>query len=289
MTPEISEFSFGFALTNQIVSWVKMHAAPIFPSLIEEGKPGGGYDVKLDWPGIPLYLQFKRGYPMVKSSALEIQSGKTNLQVPFHRFHITESGRSDQHAMLLALDQTGAKVFYAAPRFDSRAQLSDLWSRDQVAQHSIFVRPSAIGSLDANAHHVAYDRHHTYLCSDPKPIASLNAMQLIEELSLRLSREHLPLSDQLTEYEWQLGEAKQQAKNALIEMSRGQASLVGSVLLGIPDASKERELPEIDYEIPSRRPTRLSEPQLKLRAMADKALRDFDAQLVIVQNTNGSY
>jgi len=41
MTPEISEFSYGFALTNEIVAWATLKIAPIFPSLIEEGKKGG--------------------------------------------------------------------------------------------------------------------------------------------------------------------------------------------------------------------------------------------------------
>jgi len=38
MTPEISEFSYGFALTNELVGWAPVAAAPLFPSLIEEGK-----------------------------------------------------------------------------------------------------------------------------------------------------------------------------------------------------------------------------------------------------------
>lgn len=32
MKPEISEFSYGFALTNELVGWVALSAAPVFPS-----------------------------------------------------------------------------------------------------------------------------------------------------------------------------------------------------------------------------------------------------------------
>src|SRR4051794_37173385 len=74
VTPEISEFSYGFALTNELVGWTALKAAPMFPSLIEEGKKGGGYDVKLDAPGKPLYLQFKRAHCMTRRSAREISS-----------------------------------------------------------------------------------------------------------------------------------------------------------------------------------------------------------------------
>jgi hypothetical protein len=52
MTPEISEFSYGFALTNEIVGWAPVNAAPLFPSLIEEGRAGGGYDVALNLSGV---------------------------------------------------------------------------------------------------------------------------------------------------------------------------------------------------------------------------------------------
>jgi len=47
MTPDISEFSYGFALTHELIALAgePLRAAPIFPSLIEEGRAGGGYDV----------------------------------------------------------------------------------------------------------------------------------------------------------------------------------------------------------------------------------------------------
>lgn len=101
MTPEISEFSYGFALTNEIVGWAPVGAAPVFPSLIEEGKAGGGYDVKLDMPGVPLYLQFKRADCMVTRRAREVSVYGLSISVPFYRFKITESGKSDQHELLL--------------------------------------------------------------------------------------------------------------------------------------------------------------------------------------------
>src|SRR5436190_80170 len=115
MTPEISEFSYGFALTNEIVGWAPVRAAPLFPSLIEEGKEGGGYDVRLDMPGVALYLQFKRADCMTRRSAKEISIYKLPISLPFYRFKITEVRKSDQHELLLALDDGSCLVFYAAP------------------------------------------------------------------------------------------------------------------------------------------------------------------------------
>ena len=72
MTPEFSEFTYGFALTNEILSWESLRTVPIFPSLIEEGKKGGGYDVRIDIPAVPLFLQFKRARVLDPSARIEI-------------------------------------------------------------------------------------------------------------------------------------------------------------------------------------------------------------------------
>src|SRR5260370_6663954 len=129
MTPEISEFSYGFDLTNEIVGWAPVAAAPLFPSLIEEGRAGGGYDVKLDVPGIPLYLQFKRADCMKTRNAREIREFHLPLLPPFYRFKITESGKSDQHELLLQLDDGSCLVFYVAPRFHELAEINHAWKK----------------------------------------------------------------------------------------------------------------------------------------------------------------
>src|SRR5579859_5108091 len=133
MTPEISEFSYGFALTNEIVGWLPVSAAPVFPSLIEEGRAGGGYDVHLDITGVALYLQFKRADCMIGHSAMEISNYSLPLSVPFYRFKITESGKSNQHYLLHALAEEGDAVFYAAPRFHQLAEINAAWNANEVA------------------------------------------------------------------------------------------------------------------------------------------------------------
>jgi len=44
MRPDFSEFSYGYAVTEEIVTANKatLVAAPLFPSLYKEGKTGGG-------------------------------------------------------------------------------------------------------------------------------------------------------------------------------------------------------------------------------------------------------
>ena len=58
MKSAFSEFSYGFAVTHGLLKdKPSIDVAPHFPSLVQEGKIG--YDVKLGFPGLPVYLQFK--------------------------------------------------------------------------------------------------------------------------------------------------------------------------------------------------------------------------------------
>jgi hypothetical protein len=61
MKPEFSEFSFGYALTENArhAGLGDFTAAPIFSSTVAEGRAGGGYDVELTFNGVPMLLQFK--------------------------------------------------------------------------------------------------------------------------------------------------------------------------------------------------------------------------------------
>jgi len=81
---------------------------------------------------------------MTRRSAWEISKANARLNIPFYRFPITQSGKSDQHAMLLELDDGTNEVFYAAPRFHELAQINQAWSAQEVAARSIFVRPERL-------------------------------------------------------------------------------------------------------------------------------------------------
>jgi hypothetical protein len=195
MHPDISEFSYGYALTETLISIapVSVRAAPVFPSLIEEGK-SGGYDVHIPFAGFPLFLQFKLSHRMVRDSAFEVQKGI--LKTPFYRMHLRPMRHSQQHPLLLKLESTGAAVYYAAPQFHSPSELNDAYAAKQVAQRSIFIKPSEIGTLpDDDDHHIAFrSGFASYLCSDnPRLLREAGAERnsLIEELrtgSLRRPR-----------------------------------------------------------------------------------------------------
>jgi len=286
MTPEISEFSYGFALTNEIVGWVNLRAAPIFPSLIEEGRKGGGYDVKLDVPGVPLYLQFKRAECMTRRSAREIRKDKLDLTIPFYRFSIMEARRSNQHALLLELDDGTNQVLYAAPRFHELEQINRAWTAKEVAARSIFVKPAAIGAIDTDSHHVAYDQSHAYFCSRPRPIAFVTAQGLAESLTTRLETEERSLGEVIPQLNFSLLSAWERGKE---RAAKAAGRLPTAPILRVPALPGRLALPSPGFPdvseqaVPTRESRPLAEAEQQLRELADNALKLFDAQLVIVQ------
>lgn len=170
MRPDISEFSFGYAVTEALAQhWrPQLTAAPAFPSLVEEGQPGGGYDVMLERCGVPIFLQFKLSDCMVRATAFEVQQGR--LTNPFYRMHLRPARHSDQHQMLCDLEATGATVRYVAPMFHRATEFNDAYITGQVLQRSIFLRPSVIGPLpDGGNHHVSFSGRATWwFFSDPR-------------------------------------------------------------------------------------------------------------------------
>lgn len=103
MKPDISEFSYGFALTNELIDRYRLRSAgaPEFPSPYKEGK-SGGYDVKL--VGIPVFLQFKVSDCMVKrkkrgqrkkwgEATLPFSTARSSASVPLSCHHSTDKWR----------------------------------------------------------------------------------------------------------------------------------------------------------------------------------------------------
>ena len=169
MRPMLSEFSYGYALTEQLTQTGTgtLIAAPLFPSLIEEGQPNVGFDVHIPYPVTPLFLQFKLSHRLERRSAGEYAL----LGGGYYRMHLRPSRFSSQHNALLNLESRGEQVFYAAPLFHRMEQLSAAYLARSVVERSAFFPPSAIGALpDHYDHHVSFTATQAYFCSEPKRI-----------------------------------------------------------------------------------------------------------------------
>jgi hypothetical protein len=154
---QFSEFSYGYCLTEDLIvgQGTPLTAAPVFPSLVEEGQPGVGYDVRFDRPGTPLFLQFKLVHQMIRGTANETKRG--HFQPPFYRMHLRSRRISDQHQSLLSLEQAGNDVFYVAPGFHTTADLNINYAQRQIWNRSFRINPTLIGPLpDDRSHHVTF-------------------------------------------------------------------------------------------------------------------------------------
>jgi len=148
-----SEFTYGFALTNELVNVGNppILSAPIFPSLIAEGR-AGGYDVMLDRPGKPIFIQFKLSRLIRGRRAMEFQ--RREFWTPFYRMAFRARARSWQHELLVDLEsQNGGGVFYIAPAFHLLSQLNAHYERRQIVMNSRRVRPSEANIPDDQREH----------------------------------------------------------------------------------------------------------------------------------------
>jgi hypothetical protein len=198
MKPNISEFSYGYALTDEIVhsNGSSIIGAPVFPSLYAEGQAGGGWDVKLNRPAAPLFLQFKLSEYMSSRACREHRSRR--LQAPCYRMHLRPKRHSDQHALLLALEEKGYEVYYSAPAFHQPRELDDAFANKQVRSRSVWVRPAAIGPLpDDKDHHVSFQHPgRCFFFSEPRQLeASSDYESVSTTIQSRLAQDRERLSD----------------------------------------------------------------------------------------------
>jgi hypothetical protein len=209
MHPDISEFSFGFAFTNELITHypITVTGAPRFPTQNEEGKKGG-YDVKIPRLGAPFFLQFKRTEKMVRASAWPAKLVGT----PHYRMHVRPRRHSKQHQLLLDLEDTGQEVYYTAPRFYQYEELNEYYLEKTIAENTSLISPSEIGVLpDDKDHYVAIsedDSKRRFCSEEPRPMPSVRSDVVLRERIVGRARERrqridetffLDLGDQLLE------------------------------------------------------------------------------------------
>ena len=152
MKSEFSEFSYGFALTHGLLKDTpSIDVVPHFPSLVEEGKLG--YDVKLAYWGIPIFLQFKLSDYLTRRPAKYWD----NYHEPYFRFDITPLTISQQHNLLKDLAENEEEVFYVSPIFWKTTQFNDAFRANHVAARSMWLPLGQLPYLtDDEPHHVTY-------------------------------------------------------------------------------------------------------------------------------------
>lgn len=178
-----TEFSFGYAFTENLIrsAAARPRGAPVFPNLIQEAQLG--YDVRIDLPGQPVFFQYKLPELMVRRSAAEIATfDLPGMNVPFFRMPLMRRDQSDQHLLLIRLEQQfPGTVFYATPTMENRETFNIAYNVGEVHLRSIFLSPQDIGLLpDDKQHVISYqiDLDHCWLCSNPRMVSAINFSSL---------------------------------------------------------------------------------------------------------------
>jgi hypothetical protein len=187
MKAQFSEFSYGFAVTDELINWrgTNLTAAPYFPSLIREGKLG--YDLRLNRPGIPLFIQFKRSEYI--SRLYVIANEFSVFSSPFYRMHITPLGISKQHDLLCDFEERGNEIYYVAPVFWKERDFNDIYISRTICDNSVFVSPLNIGRItDYDKHHISFQNvNGGYRFSDPVRLElPLNLKRISERIAKKL-------------------------------------------------------------------------------------------------------
>lgn len=183
-----SEFSFGYAFTENLIrgSASAPTGAPVFPNLVQEAK--AGYDVRIDYPAVPLFFQYKLPELLTRTSAFEIAGGKCpGLTLEFFRIALTRRDVSNQHQLLIDWERRyPGQVFYAAPCLRDGAAFNHAYNSVDVATGSALFSPDEIGPLpDDKVHTIAYKPglSYGYFCSEPQRIT----VHRLENLTGRLA------------------------------------------------------------------------------------------------------
>ena len=203
MRPSFSEFTFGYALVSELSSGISpaLRSVPIFPSLREEAD--GGYDVQMDNPGVPLFLQFKLPEYLTKRSAREISKHKVYRKPGFYRINIYGSNISTQHAELLKLERNNsADVFYVFPLFHTSYDLNSKYRTYSISDSCYFIRPSEIGAFNDNeSHSVSYhpEEKGVFIFSEPRPIDARIGVDSLTRFILSELEDETPVSEKISE------------------------------------------------------------------------------------------
>jgi hypothetical protein len=258
-----SEFSFGYAFTENLIrsSASGPNTAPVFPNLVQEAKLG--YDVRIDLPGLPLFFQYKLPELMTRKSAFEIsKKNLPGIAVQFFRMPLMATGLSDQHKRLIELEKLyPGNVFYASPGLSSLRAFNEAYVKAHVHLRSVFFSPSHIGPLpDAKPHTIAYrpDLTHAWLCSEPKRISSRTFQSLQEHVQSELDSPR-PLRDSAPELRQKIravvSTSMREGEGSIVERVRArrtvqpQADLRAEDEHRIEDVLVAREMVRVDLGV----------------------------------------
>ena len=169
MKRKVSEFSYGFVLTHELVNAYGYLATDSPQETRRKKKKDSEAAADEPQSGYPMLLQFKASEYMKRRNA-----GESKLVgLPYFRFALHRKTQSNQHQLLIELEKKGCAVFYATPKIHEAVNLNSAFFDHQVVASSLFVNPGEIGELpDNQSHRVVFSgrTEDVYLCSKPRKL-----------------------------------------------------------------------------------------------------------------------
>jgi hypothetical protein len=168
MKRKVSEFSYGFVLTHELVhTYGYLLTDALSLSSGKKKKEAIAHGVNDTLRGYPLFLQFKASEYMKRKNA-----GESKLVgLPYFRFALHRKTQSNQHQLLIELERKGNAVFYGTPKIHEAVNLNGAFFDNKVVSSSLFVSPGEIGELpDNEIHRVVFSAlsQDVYFCTKPR-------------------------------------------------------------------------------------------------------------------------
>ena len=193
---KLSEFSYGYGVTREAedhFASVDLRAVPFFPSLLDEGKLGFDVAFRFDRPGYFLVLQFKLGEERQRfRRTFRGQRVPAPLDRPYWQFRVDLEGAQFRH--LKRAEDSGADVFFVAPRFSDWLDYREAYFAKNVLNRSLLARPSEIHrearGAPAHRHRVIYDKTHLHVCSDPVELEPVQWVEVVEQIASKVRDPH---------------------------------------------------------------------------------------------------
>jgi len=193
MKRKVSEFSYGFVLTHELVNAYGYLATDSPQNSRKRKKKDDGDASDAGPSGYPMFLQFKASEYMKRRNA-----GESKLVgLPYFRFALHRKTQSNQHQLLIELERKGCAVFYATPKIHEAVNLNSAFFDHQVVASSLFINPGGIGELpDNQSHRVVFSgrSEEVYLCSRPRKLDGVIHGAAFAEAVRRIVSEREPQS-----------------------------------------------------------------------------------------------
>jgi hypothetical protein len=181
MNCKFSETQFSFCFTFEYIKqFFPIIPLPIFPNIVQEGRRGGGYDVRIAGN---IFFQFK--IPTYHNR----QTGRNGLHWavyghPYYKIKLNTNSR--QFELLKALQLPRNKVFYATPEFHTQPSLTNFYQTEQIVANSALFPIQNFPPYRSGHHNLIYHPTHDtgQLFSEPttiKKIKGINPFDFFKE------------------------------------------------------------------------------------------------------------